>query len=216
MQSFQQIQTQIGRWSFENFGFQETPYLEVRMAGTIRPDVPRAKGDYSTPNRVVPALVVALHGLAPLLGIGEEVGELHAAGATYTDRKDAVGDIAVYLCDYCNREGIVLPNRPELAEADKQAPTDGIVANYGRLLHCHLKRYQRIRGMHNPITFDEARIAAVRGLVWHLEAYCKAIYDTNLLTILNEVWNGIVKKRDWKDDATAGGGHSHEGTDGQG
>jgi NTP pyrophosphatase (non-canonical NTP hydrolase) len=54
----------------------------------------------------------------PLLGIGEEVGELmHAhlkmeqgirgsAEQHHTAKEDAVGDIVIYLADYCWRNGI--------------------------------------------------------------------------------------------------------------
>lgn len=53
----------------------------------------------------------------PLLGISEEVGELcHAHLKTEQNirmeedheaaRKDAIGDIVVYLCDYCSRSNL--------------------------------------------------------------------------------------------------------------
>lgn len=47
--------------------------------------------------------------IAPILGIVEEVGELVRA-SLYVDLKDeqvdAVGDIALYLLDFCNKAGI--------------------------------------------------------------------------------------------------------------
>lgn len=51
----------------------------------------------------------------PLLGVGEEVGELnhaHLKGvqgireSSLARKADAVGDIVIYLADYCTREGI--------------------------------------------------------------------------------------------------------------
>lgn len=46
--------------------------------------------------------------LHPLLGAVEEVGELIEAHNTnnQSDRIDAVGDIVLYLLDYCNKTGI--------------------------------------------------------------------------------------------------------------
>lgn len=55
----------------------------------------------------------------PLLGVGEEVGELMHAHLKseqkirinqdhMADKKDAIGDIVIYLADYCTREGISL------------------------------------------------------------------------------------------------------------
>lgn len=50
-------------------------------------------------------------GLKPLLGVIEEVGELAKAyiaanqGAGVSEVRDAVGDICIYLMDFCNRNG---------------------------------------------------------------------------------------------------------------
>ena len=56
----------------------------------------------------------------PLLGIGEELGELNHAhlkgeqGIRYSyqevqeKKKDAIGDMVIYLADYCAREGLNL------------------------------------------------------------------------------------------------------------
>lgn len=57
--------------------------------------------------------------LLPLLGIGEELGELHHAvlkreqGIRKDEdhlamEKDAIGDMCIYLMDYCSRRGFVL------------------------------------------------------------------------------------------------------------
>ena len=57
------------------------------------------------------------YGHRPLLGVGEEVGELMHAHLKMeqgirlsedheTKRKDAVGDILIYLMDYCAQTGI--------------------------------------------------------------------------------------------------------------
>ncbi len=62
----------------------------------------------------------------PLLGVTEEVGELcHAhlkmeqgiRNATKEDKEDAIGDIIIYLADYCNRNGINIQHALETAWA---------------------------------------------------------------------------------------------------
>lgn len=209
MQTYRIIQKEIGAWSKKNFGDQETPYLEVYHCGTILKGAARTKGDEA--GEMVPTeVVVALGSLAPLMGIMEELGELFESRED-ADREDALGDIAVYLCDYCCREGILWPVRIELPSNEKTDPTTGLVVYLAKLFRCHLKRHQRIRGMHEDVHFETSRMAALRALVWHLEEMAREwTPETNLTMILNETWNRIVSKRDWKADPTEGGGHTHE------
>ncbi len=60
----------------------------------------------------------------PLLGVAEEVGELcHAhlkmeqgiRNSNNEDKEDAIGDIIIYLADYCNRNGINIQESLEKA-----------------------------------------------------------------------------------------------------
>jgi hypothetical protein len=224
MQTYEQIQFQVGAWSIKNFGNQETPYLQSLGAGTISPDQPRREGDKPIVDARYRGLrVVALGSLAPLMGLVEEVGELARAvemvpapheRSVENERKremeDALGDIAIYLCDYCCRENIMIPIRADLSRGDRYFNrVMGIVAYLGQLYHCHLKRHQRIRGMHVLTQFQAARMEALRGFVWHLEVCAMDHIKNDLLTILNGTWNKIVKKRDWHKDAAEGGGHKH-------
>ena len=207
MQSFEQIRAQVGAWSRENFGDQETPFLKVYEAGNIGPNK-RDKADTPGPEwQGVNPLVAGLGGLAPLLGIAEEVGELAGAN-TKADAKDAVGDIAIYTCDYLTREGVAWPDK----EVPKQSfvdPLTGLVAFLGQLNHCHLKRLQRIRGFHDKEHFEAKRLEALRGFLWHLELAAQEATNSNLLIVLNSTFHAIVEKRNWKKDAAAGGGHVH-------
>lgn len=209
MQTYHEIKNQIGRWSRENFGGQETPYFQVYEAGSITTGAKREKTD-NRGRASQWSQVVAIEGLAPLMGIVEEVGELFAASKK-EDKRDALGDIAVYLCDYLNRECIEFPTKVSLdVRLRATNPLNGLVACLGMMHHCHLKRFQRIRDMHDPMKFSLARQVALEGFVWHLGAAARKVTGTDLLTLLNETWNNIVKKRDWKKDAAAGGGHTHE------
>lgn len=214
MQGFATIQFQVGQWSLNNFGRNETPLLQVCAAGTIQATHERSA--LEVPGEAVPGVVVELGGLAPLMGIVEEVGELECAieNGDGAGMRDAFGDISIYLCDYCCRENIMWPVRMALALHERHNARTGVLLYLGKLYRCHLKRFQRIRGMHDAKTFDEHRVAALRCFVWHLGTLAREVTDDNLLIILNETWNGIVKKRDWKADAVTGGGHTHEAEDG--
>lgn len=212
MQTYEQLQFQIGAWAVDNFGGNETPYLEVLEAGSIKADKPRKKEDKPDQTARHGNMVVELGSLAPLMGMVEELGELMAAVGedNKKDMEDALGDIAVYLCDYCCRENMTFPSRPVLLKQDRYEPSIGAAAYLGRLYRCHLKRHQRIRQMHNPKKFEAERAATLRGFVWHIQAFSRQYTQTDLLVCLNETWNNIVKKRDWRADAAQGGGHTHK------
>lgn len=191
MQTYQQIQYQVGEWNQANFGNQPTKYLHAKLHKSEVGDWPE----------------VELGSTAALMGIVEEVGELFEA-STPSETADAIGDIAIFLCDYCCREGIPFPTRVELQARDRLDYDVGLVVYMGRLHHCHLKRHQGIRGMEGTV-FAEARMAALRAFVWHLEAAAKAT-GSNLVTILNQTWTNIVRKRDWKADPLNAGGVSNQ------
>ena len=79
-----------------------------------------------------------------LLGVGEELGELcHAhlkgeqgirgfSAETKSAKEDAIGDLIIYLADYCDKSGIDLDHAVEktwalVSQRDwKQHPKDGI------------------------------------------------------------------------------------------
>jgi len=216
MQSFEQLRPIVGTWSVENFGEQETPYLPVYLNETIKADVERSKDE----EKSVLALdyidkVVGLGPLASLLGIAEEVGEmfgqeLFEVSRNDADIEDALGDISIYLCDWAYRSGVVLPHNPNIHDKYKKSenPMFGIAVYMGKLVRCHLKRHQRIRGMHCPVAFSEERELAVKCLLWHLNEYAVDALDKTIICILNKTWNEIVSKRSWRTDAKDGGGQT--------
>lgn len=216
MQAIEILQREIGDWSVANFGLQETPYLGVYEAGGVVANTPRSAADgHADPTARHGNLVATLGSLAPLMGIVEELGELAEAlvGENKAAAEDAVGDILVYLCDYLCREGVAWPGVRPIAPADRQEPTVGITIAVGRLYHTTLKRHQRIRGLHDPATYATARDVAVAVLVWHLEAFARAEFKTNLVTVLNVVWQKVVSKRNWKANAQSGAATETQGGD---
>jgi len=88
------------------------------------------------------------------LGIGEECGEL-ADAKTHAESTDAVGDIAIYVCQVATRERLAMSEI--LAEAgriaDRALATNRglthqwrtLMARVGRVAHLALKRHQKIR-----------------------------------------------------------------------
>lgn len=209
MQTFEQIKRQVGEWNILNFGNQETPHIKLVDIDALRFEIRTRLGATGAESRF---MVAELGSLAPLMGMMEELGELYEADALRdpADAQDATGDIGIYLCDYCCREGINFPSKPVLAEVGRYDPLSGMVIYLGRLYHCTLKRHQGIRGMAFDGLYHQTRDGAVNGFAWHLHKYAHVAKDINLLTILNMTWHKVVKKRDWRTDPNEGGGHSHE------
>lgn len=184
MKTLDEIQAEVGRWSRENFGRQES--------------------------KVEPGL--ALGPLAPLLGIGEELGEWAEAweeGRT-PEIRDSLGDVVIFLCDYACREGFSVA--AELARwpaPDRGDPLRGAIAALGRLHHATLKRHQGIREYADPDRaglYAEARGMAVARLMGHLHRFCRMYFglQADLGAIINEVWDDAVRRRNWKADAAQG------------
>lgn len=212
LRSFQDIELEVGTWSAKNFGMQETPYLRVYKAGRIKAGQPRGPMDVAgAPKKG--DFVVGLDSLAPLLGIMEEIGELAASPKT-DDKRDALADIAIYLCDYLFREELGWPKYFNTIDfIPYKPPATGLITYAGQLCRCHLKRHQRIRGMEDYVAFKTAQRKAIVGLVFHLDRVAHS-YGWHILELLNFTWATIVSKRDWKKDAEAGGGHAHGNSSG--
>ena len=205
MQTYSQIQVQVGAWSLKNFGAQFTPYLEAHLARNETTDIPLDEVKAVVSPFHETGMLVALGSLAPLMGLVEELGEL-AEAEIASDKegiRDSCADMAIYMCDYLCRENLTWPTTPaprELATHGKES----LQAALGKLYRAHLKRHQRIRGMHNPGLFHEARSTSIMLFVWHLKAYAREVAGEDLLILLNEVWNKIVSKRDWNQNAKEG------------
>lgn len=206
--TFQELQALVGAWSHENFGEQETPYLYVFRREPEEPiTYDLARKDTPVVRRSVPPLAgvsVALGSLAPLLGMAEEAGELAGGDQAGNDEEicDACADIGIYLMDYLCRENIHWPTAARPTDLRAEG-TNRIISAVGQLIHVHLKRHQRIRGMHDPELFHRARSSAVLFLIHYLDDYLTTYHGTTLLTLVNKVWAEIVSKRVWVAPAPA-------------
>lgn len=162
------IQQNVGLWSLENFGQQQSK---------VDPDL-------------------FLGSLAPLMGIAEEIGEL--ASAQYVEEvEDALGDIAIYLCDYAARENFQLqPLWPDnIIPATQDVSV--LMKPLGELFHCTLKRHQGIRGFDMFPTYVKARDKAVQDLLKAMVAVASG-HGFSLPATIQSTWELVVAERDWK------------------
>lgn len=177
MMTLDQLQTEIKEWSFRNFKDNSSKAM---------------KCDYSDH----PA---ELKMLAPLLGLVEEFGEFDEAvqknGAT--DRKsdvlDAIGDMCIYLLDFCWRDGMTMTPIP-IGQSLKQA---GLAVLIGKLAHVVLKRHQGIRGYDDYTKYDNDRRERVFAILFRLNNIVAQWYGMTLLNVIENTWSK-VKQRDWE------------------
>lgn len=139
----------------------------------------------------------------PLLGIIEELGELEEAWLDDNKEEvaDAIGDVAVYMLDYCGKRKWSFKELwDERAQAGYQAEVDistgdiNVVPFIKRLSHSQLKGEQGIRG--GQVKHDAILRATLSSVLWMLNECADIYLDKNLPDILAEVW-AKVSKRDW-------------------
>jgi NTP pyrophosphatase (non-canonical NTP hydrolase) len=137
----------------------------------------------------------------PLLGMIEEIGELYEVIETLKSKSaietreilnivDAIGDIMVYMADYCNCMQFKLE---EIAHYSIQDNYSFIVVS-GKLCHSHLKYEQNIRGNISEHLF-QIKINLAR-VIMQLHIVCRE-HGLNFLDCIFRTWD-VVKKRDWK------------------
>lgn len=132
----------------------------------------------------------------PLIGMGEEVGELDSAliGGDESDVIDSIADIMIYMNDFCHVEGL---NYPDIVRKGMELKSDtGMSAALGLVCHHYLKRYQGIRGSYEEHTkaIETNLIELVSVLVYMLD---ETFEGMDLPTVIFNTWNSIVSKRNW-------------------
>jgi NTP pyrophosphatase (non-canonical NTP hydrolase) len=111
-----------------------------------------------------------------LSGASEELGELEEAmwGADTAEVRDAIGDITIYLADYCYRSNLSVnvPLNEVRPQEEKLPPSTAQVTRYvGLLHHAHLKGLQGIRQDRNT-TGEEAKREGVKNILGSLNLLC--------------------------------------------
>jgi hypothetical protein len=152
------------------------------------------------------------HAHQPLLGLIEELGELHAASVRWQDPRatgalgevrDAIGDVLVYMMDICRlqewRLSALWATRQQLPALFDMPYQDCWVFLMRSAAHNQLKGEQGIRG---GLLVHRARLLDVlRTVLWTLEKFhdqhARITQGEHVLDVLREVW-ARVSKRDWK------------------
>ena len=144
------------------------------------------------------------------LGVGEECGEL-ADAKTHAEATDAVGDVAIYVCQVATRERLAMSEI--LAEAgriaDRALATNRglthqwrtLMARVGRVAHLALKRHQKIREGALPD-------AEYRALLADALAELLAVVELAAGVSVAECFAATaptVLARDWSADRAGGG-----------
>ena len=199
MKTLSEIQKEVGEWARANFGEQESKAVALDVEVV----------DRETDETEIIQVPLKLGSLAPLMGIVEEMGELMEAICCddKEEQKDAIGDIGIYLCDYAEREGFVLSDALRLTSGCSDLPVDSLVIAVGKLNHVTLKRHQGIRGYDDDAKYKDERMRCVAFILCTLFIFSSRTFDdTEYMQILNDTWEGVVKKRDWKTNKVEGVG----------
>lgn len=194
----------VSEWSEDNFGENLTEYLTTYTRSE--------SSDALVP---IPHVQVGLDWLAPLLGIGEEIGEL-AAAVRNEDIVDACGDIGIYCLDFISRSNLAVRQIEVLIGSEDfikevhepsidYVPVINVVMRaYGALLHCHLKRFQNIRGMNDTAAFKYKRNHYLALLMCAMTVYTQQQTGMKWYEVVESTWLAIVAKRDWKKNQQTG------------
>lgn len=140
-----------------------------------------------------------------IMGVVEELGELFECQILYDSGtgsgqeekalKDAVGDVVIFLCNYCTKADISLCYSIEKWQNHNFGNTTGAaMINLGRLCHADLKHQQGIRGYDEEKTRQELH-KYIAGVYCSLSNYCRTI-NLHIESCIDVALEAI-KKRDW-------------------
>ena len=210
---FLRLVNEVGKWSYENFGSQQSKTTFCRLSN----DSP----GYTN---------LLLGPVAPAFGIIEEMGELFDALAKY-DRglvEDSIADAMIYIADYAARSQFdvlrIIDWDDVSAKLDietihplPEKTREFLLRRIGAFCHVNLKRHQGIRGFDDPEVF----INHIRPLLCDfivIMGRCLSIIKEHyagkadagnkttvneILDITQKVWV-TVQKRNWKKDKVHG------------
>lgn len=149
----------------------------------------------------------------PMLGIIEELCELEQAllieegdGEPEVQAAvvDAIGDVAIYMLDYCGKRGWrmqelwderkALDGYEDFTFGPSEDGTPYVYQFILVLAHSQLKGEQNIRG--GSDVHDVKLKGMLSNVLWLLQETAEKYYKLDALTILAEVWSK-VKQRNW-------------------
>ncbi len=142
----------------------------------------------------------------PIMGMGEEVGELHEAIITHDKDAlvDAIGDICIYLTDYASAMNYDVQELWNESQSQRHSwlNSDPVFESLkavevstwlGKLYHAHIKAFQQIR-----LQEDHPKNAkiAIQRILHYLDDIAYS-YHLNVVDITAQVWEK-VSQRDWQ------------------
>lgn len=132
---------------------------------------------------------LVLGSISPLLGIVAKLGELESVESS-SDLSKAIGDIFLYVCDYANREDIILSHIGELRRhRNKNA---GLIA-VGKMTHATIHYH---RGLIQEDEFKSLILNSINELIAYLNCFTESkVWGKDLILIFREAWQGIIKKQ---------------------
>ncbi|AGB14907.1 hypothetical protein Halru_0261 [Halovivax ruber XH-70] len=138
----------------------------------------------------------------PLLGVGEEYGELvdqlDATDRVTAAEHDCVGDMLVFMADFCHRRGHEYQAAFEADGTDEfpfEDPLDGVAAAIGALDRSVLKRRQGIR-LDDDRVGAAAERRALAAFLDHLGDFANR-RGYSLETCIDVAWHEEVRHREW-------------------
>lgn len=136
----------------------------------------------------------------PLLGIGEEFGELtehlEAHDDVVSEELDAVGDMLVYAAAFCHRREFDVDEEAlETGEKRHKDSLDGVTVALGRLHHSVLKRRLGYR-LDEEGVGDEAERRAMASLLSSLSTFATERGYT-LKECIQVAWDEEGSNREW-------------------
>lgn len=184
-------------WSLRNFGAQHARYplmgmieelLEFDEAWKLKEE---AHGRHGEAKGADPMLV------SPELDkeITDADRELELT-KLYAEVYDAIGDIAIYMLDYCGKSGLQLNdlwNRRTFLDERMRKNWNDLAPLARRLAHHQLKGEQGIRGSKED--HDKEIVKTCEGILAHLDLICRYL-KKDFIVILEAVW-AKVRLRDW-------------------
>jgi hypothetical protein len=138
-----------------------------------------------------------LGSIPAVLGIIEEFGEWAAAKDLSDDEEDGCGDIIIFVCDFCTREGIKLSLLWPQAIAAAEHKFDHVMYASdatGKLAHVVLKRHQGVRGFADDAKYVLRRNEALVGILAYLIHYYEDSQE--VIRNLDKTW-AKVKQRNY-------------------
>jgi hypothetical protein len=190
MKDLPQIAKEVNKWSVLNFGVDNTKNTILGMVEEL--------GELAH---------AVLKGRQGIRHTPEEIAEME---------RDAIGDISIYLFDFCGRTGVSVPDMEQVnrvghlvakeIEEDNNplTPADEVVLQMPQAIAQIFQLYNAgIFEKKNPSLFEEVTTRSTIGTFISLMDDFSSKRGYNYLTIVNKTWDQ-VSNRNWVENPQSG------------